>query len=125
MKTSSCKQKGRLGQQLIAKKILEAFPELSSRDVVSLPMGCAGKDIMLSEAAIKFFPFSVESKVQESLNIWSALTQTEQDNRDKDLTPILVFKRNRTDQYCALKFADFMNIVKKLQEYKKLYGETK
>jgi hypothetical protein len=125
MKTSTCKAKGRRLQQEIVAEILAYFPELSPRDVVSLPMGCSGKDIMLSEEAIKSVPFAIEAKCQESLNIWSALKQTEQDNRDKDLIPLLVFRRNNTERYCSLKFSDFMNMVKKLSEYKKLYGEPK
>ena len=40
-------------------------------------MGDSGEDILLSPAARKLFPFSVECKNQEKLNIWSSLEQAE------------------------------------------------
>jgi len=121
MKTSSAKQKGRLLQQKIRDEILKVFPSLTERDVRSTPMGCPGADIMLSEAAIKLFPYSVESKNQESLSIWSSLAQAESENRE--LTPLLVFKRNFSDVYCALKFEDFMKLVELIAKSKDLKRE--
>jgi len=106
------KAKGRKLQQYVVKKILEHFPKLTERDVKSVPMGVPGSDIELSEAAVKLFPYSCEMKNQEKLNIWAALKQAEGENRDKDLIPLLVFKRNRSEVYCALKFEDFMKLIK-------------
>ena len=110
MKTSSCKAKGRKLQQYVRDKILEAFPELTNRDVMSTPMGVSGDDILLSELGIDKFPYSVECKNQEKLNIWGALSQIVK--RDKGFTGLLVFKRNNTEPYCVLKFDDFMQLVK-------------
>jgi hypothetical protein len=75
-------------------------------------MGQSGMDVQLSEAARERFPYAIEAKNQEKLNIWSALEQSARDNRD--LTPLLVFKRNRSDVYCALRFEDFMSLVEQL-----------
>lgn len=113
MLPSSAKQKGRKHQQNIRDKILEIFPELSLNDVVSTPMGVSNLDIQLSDRARELFPYSVEAKCQEKLNIWSALEQSE--NNKEELTPIVVFKRNRSQTYVALKFDDFMNIIEKLK----------
>jgi hypothetical protein len=110
MKPQSAKAKGRKLQQYIAEKILELFPELTERDVKSTSMGVSGDDIQLSEEATKKFPFSVEAKNQERLQIWEALKQSTKDNRD--LTPLLVFKRNRSEVYCAMKFEDFLSLLK-------------
>jgi hypothetical protein len=106
---SSRKQKGRRLQQRIATWIIRTF-NLSPEDVWSNPMGCEGEDIRLSEKAREKFPFSVESKNVEKINIWAALEQAEGSNRK--YKPLLVFSRNRSEDYCALKFSDFMQILR-------------
>lgn len=111
MKTSSAKSKGRRLQQRIAEVIRKTFG-LSKEDVFSLPMGCQGEDIKLSEKAREYFPFSIESKNVEKLNIWEALKQAESGNRK--YKPLLVFSRNRSEDYCALKFSDFISICKQI-----------
>ena len=82
---------------------------LSIRDVVSVPGSVSGADVRLSDKASKIFPYSVEAKNVEKLSIWAALKQAESENRK--LTPLLVFKRNRSEVYCALKFDDFLRIL--------------
>jgi len=108
----SRKQKARRLQQEVVRKILELFPEeLTERDVRSAPMGTTGEDVVLSEKGTKKFPFAVECKNREKLNIWAALEQAEL--RDGNLTPLVVFKRNFSEIYCTLKFDDFLKILKK------------
>ena len=76
MKTASAKAKGRRLQQYVAMRIKATFT-LPDTDVKSLPMGSQGTDVWLSEAAQKEFPFEVECKALEKVNIWSAfLTST-------------------------------------------------
>lgn len=113
MKTASAKNKGRRGQKAIVDAILKAFPVLTENDVHSVPMGVMGVDIWLSEAAKGVFPFSVESKVQEKLNIWAALEQAES-NIQPGTYPLLVFSRNRSGVYATLRFEDFMEIISRL-----------
>ena len=72
-------------------------------------MGDSGEDILLSPAARKLFPFSVECKNQEKLNIWSSLEQTET-NAGKH-TPLLIFKRNRSKTYAVLQLDDLMEML--------------
>ena len=57
--------------------ILETFKELEPDDVRSTTMGDSGEDILLSPEARKLFPFAVECKNQERLNIWDSLSQAE------------------------------------------------
>lgn len=111
MKTSSAKNKGRRLQQYIVSKILKYFPSLTKRDVKSVPMGVSGADVQLSEEASKEFPYSVESKNTEKLELWKSLEQSTSLNRD--LTPLLVFKRNNSEVYCAMKFEDFLVLARK------------
>lgn len=115
MKTSSAKNKGRRAQQEVIEKIKKQFPDINDMDIVSTPMGVTGTDVYLSSEAASNFPFAIEVKNQEKLAIWSALEQSEDQNRDvkdKHLTPLLVFKRNRSEMYCALKFDTFLELIK-------------
>ena len=85
MKSRSAKNKGKRLQNSVRDLILEKFNQLEEDDVRSITMG---DDILLSPAARKLFPFSVECKNQEKLNIWSSLEQTET-NAGKH-TPLLI-----------------------------------
>ena len=102
MKPRSAKNKGKRLQNKVRDLILEKFNSLESDDVRSITMGESGEDILLSPAARKLFPFSVECKNQEKLNIWKSLEQSAT-NSGKH-TPIVIFKRNRTKTYVALEF---------------------
>lgn len=83
-------------------------PGLTSNDIRSTSMGASGVDIQMSEAALAVYPFAIECKAQEALNIWAALAQAEE-NRGSHI-PLLCFKRNRTDTYVALKLQDFLDL---------------
>ena len=110
MKPRSAKNKGKRLQNQIRDLILEKFNQLEPDDVRSITMGDSGEDILLSPAARKLFPFSVECKNQEKLNIWSALEQAENNSGDYD--PVLIFKRNRTKTYAVLELKDFIRLIK-------------
>lgn len=53
----------------------------------------------------------IEAKAVEHLNLWNALAQSERD-AGADEIPIVVFKRNRSKDYVALQFEDFLKIFK-------------
>ena len=109
MKPRSAKNKGKRLQNKVRDIILEKFNSLESYDVRSITMGESGEDILLSPAARKLFPFSVECKNQEKLNIWKSLEQSET-NSGKH-TPIVIFKRNRTKTYVALEFKKLLELL--------------
>jgi len=110
MNTASRKAKGRRLQQYVRDKLLEYFPNLTERDVKSTPMGVSGEDIWLSESANSIFPYSIECKNHERINIWDAIKKTEQTNRREK--GVLVFKRNKSKVYCVLEFEEFLRLVK-------------
>ena len=110
MKTRSAKNKGKRLQNNVRDLILEKFTQLEPDDVRSTTMGDSGEDVLLSPAARKLFPFSVECKNQEKLNIWSSLEQAEE-NAEKG-KPVLVFKRNRSKTYAVLQIEDFIELIK-------------
>jgi hypothetical protein len=106
---ASRKAKGRRLQQQIRDDIIDGL-ELSPHDILSRAMGQAGSDLALSSAARDRFPFSVECKSQESLNIWKALEQCEA-NSDGELMPLLIFKLGHSQIYACLRWDDLLDIV--------------
>ncbi len=120
MKTSSAKAKGRRLQQYVAEKIKLTF-SLPDSDVKSIPMGSQGADVWLSDNAQTKFPFAVECKAQEKINIWEAFFQAQEHaNKHKVdlqtvriLRPIVVFTRNRDEVLCCIKFEDLLEILKR------------
>ena len=109
MKPRSAKNKGKRLQNNVRDLILEKFNQLEPDDVRSVTMGDSGEDILLSPAAWRLFPFSVECKNQEKLNIWSSLEQAET-NSGKHV-PLLIFKRNRTKTYAVLEFDKLLELL--------------
>jgi len=109
MKPRSAKNKGKRLQNKIRDLILEKFDSLEPDDVRSITMGDSGEDILLSPAARKQFPFSVECKNQEKLNIWGALEQAEDNSGNH--TPLVIFKRNRSKTYAVLEFDRLLELL--------------
>lgn len=110
MNPQSCKSKGRRHQQDVARKIVEAFG-LEPEDVRSTSMGASGEDLLLSPLAFKQFPYYVECKNVEKLNIWKALEQTEKGSAKSKGEPIVVFRRNRSKTYVAMDFDAFLYVL--------------
>ena len=109
MKPRSAKNKGKRLQNKVRDIILEKFDKLEPDDVRSITMGDSGEDILLSPAARRLFPFSVECKNQEKLNIWEALDQAE-GNSGKH-TPLVLIKRNRSKTYAVLEFKELLKLL--------------
>jgi len=74
-------------------------------------MGAGGCDISLSLAARKKFPFGVECKFQEKLNLWAAIRQAESNAGDEGLIPLVALKRSRSDTYIVLRIEDFLKAI--------------
>ena len=109
MKPRSAKNKGKRLQNKVRDLILEKFNQLEPDDLRSITMGDSGEDILLSPAARRLFPFSVECKNQEKLNIWSSLEQAETNSGNH--VPLLIFKRNRTKTYAVLEFDKLLELL--------------
>ena len=109
MKPRSAKNKGKRLQNQVRDLILEKFQQLEEDDVRSTTMGDSGEDVLLSPFARRLFPFSIECKNQEKLNIWSSLEQDE--NNSGKHTPLLIFKRNRTKTYAVLELNELLKLL--------------
>ena len=109
MKTSSAKAKGRRLQQKFMQLLIEKL-DIDPEDIESRSMGAGGEDLIMSKAARTKFPFSVECKNQERLNIWSAWEQA--NNNRGVYEPLVVIKRNGTTPLVVLDAKVFMEYVK-------------
>ena len=109
MKPRSAKNKGKRLQNKVRDVILEKFDKLEPDDVRSITMGDSGEDILLSPAARRLFPFSVECKNQEKINIWEALDQAEGNSGNH--IPLVIFKRNRSKTYAVLEFEELLQLL--------------
>ena len=74
LKTSSAKAKGRKLQQWFANLLVEKL-DVDSEDIESRPMGSQGEDIIMGKQTREVFPYSVECKNQEAVNVWKAYEQ--------------------------------------------------
>lgn len=105
MKPSSAKAKGRRLQQQLAQDVTRAFA-LQDGDVLSRSSGATGTDLILSPAATKVFPFAVEAKNQERVNIWQSWNQSSA-NAGGCLQPVLVISRNGVSTPLAILAWDY------------------
>ena len=110
MKPQSAKAKGRKLQQWVRDILLEAFPSLEPDDVRSTSMGAGGEDVQLSPAARRLFPYSVECKSVEKLNVWGAYEQAEANSGEHE--PILIMKKNRKKPLVVMDAEAFVNLLK-------------
>ena len=68
MKTQSAKAKGRRLQQWFRDLLIEKL-NVHSEDIESRSMGAGGEDLIMARAARKKFPYSIECKNQENVNV--------------------------------------------------------
>jgi hypothetical protein len=108
MLRKSAKAKGRNLQKVVAEIIQKKFG-LESRDVVSTPASVVGEDLLLSKKAKKAFPYSVEIKNQERLNIYKAIEQSKSNAGNR--IPLVIFKRNRDEIYVCFELKRFLEMV--------------
>ena len=93
MKTQSAKAKGRRLQQWFRDLLIEKF-DIHPEDIESRSMGAGGEDLIMARAAREKFPYSIECKNQESVNLWKSYEQAQENS--KDYEPVVVLKRNNS-----------------------------
>ena len=92
MKTQSAKAKGRRFQQWVRDQLIEQL-NVHPEDIESRSMGAGWEDLIMARDARQKFPFSVECKNQEKLNLWSAWQQTQKNS--SDFQPLLIVGKNK------------------------------
>ena len=117
MKVQSGKAKGRRLQQWTRDALVESL-DIHPEDIESRSMGAGGEDLIMSRAAREAFPYSVECKNQEKLNIWSAYDQAKENSGN--YTPIVVLKRNNVKPLVLIDAQDFIDIHKRIRTLQNL-----
>ena len=109
MKPQSAKAKGRNLQKWTRERRIEEL-DIHPEDIKSTSMGAGGEDVIMARAAREKFPYSIECKNQEKLNVWSAYDQAE--SNSGNYAPLVVIKRNRQKPLVVLDAEYFMKLHK-------------
>ena len=110
MKTQSKKSKGRRLQKWVREQLIEKL-NIHEEDIESRSMGAGGEDLIMARAAREKFPYSIECKNQESLNIWKSYEQAQQNSGNYE--PIVVIKRNNVKPLVLVDADYFVELHKK------------
>jgi len=110
VRTQSKKAKGRRLQQWVRDLLIEKL-EVHPEDIESRSMGAGGEDLIMSRSAREKFPYSIECKNQESLNIWKSYEQAQQNSGNYE--PIVVIKRNNVKPLVLVDADYFVELHKK------------
>jgi hypothetical protein len=94
---------------------LNAAPELDNKDIRSVPMGVPGEDLWMSTKAEEIYPYSVECKNVEKLNIWAAISQAREEARKNGKTPLVAFSRNHEETYVCLPIGALLDLHSRLR----------
>jgi hypothetical protein len=119
MKIQSAKAKGRRLCVALKELILRTHRDLEDADILVPTSSVPGEDLKLSPKAQKAFPFAVECKSQESLNVWASLAQAFEHQAKTGRTALLVFTRNRAPTYVALRLENFLLIQARANLFEK------
>ena len=109
MKPQSAKAKGRNLQKWTRERLIEEL-DIHPEDINSTSMAAGGEDVIMARAAREKFPYSIECKNQEKLNVWSAYDQAESNSGNYE--PLVVIKRNRQKPLVVLDAEYFMKLHK-------------
>ena len=113
MKTQSKKSKGRRLQKWVREKLIEKL-NIHEEDIESRSMGAGGEDLIMARAARQKFPFSVECKNVEKLNVWEAYEQAKANCNDYE--PLVVMKKNQKKPLVVIDANYFISLVKRLDK---------
>ena len=113
MKPQSAKAKGRRLQQQFRELLIEELG-IHPEDIESRSMGAGGEDLIMARAAREKFPYSIECKNVEKLNVWEAYKQAEENS--KDYEPVVVMKKNNHKTLVVLDAEHFVKIHKDLDK---------
>ena len=109
MKPQSAKAKGRRLQQQFRDLLIEELG-IHPEDIESRSMGAGGEDLIMARAAREKFPYSIECKNVEKLNVWEAYKQAEENS--KNYEPVVVIKKNNHKTLVVIDAEHFVKIHK-------------
>lgn len=113
MKTQSAKAKGRRLQQEFRKLLIEEL-NIHPEDIESRSMGAGGEDLIMARAAREKFPYSIECKNIEKLNVWAAYEQASSNKGNYE--PIVVMRKNNKKALVVIDAEYFVKLHNKLRD---------
>ena len=113
MKSASAKAKGRRFQQWVRNTLINLLG-VNPEDVESRSMGAGGEDLIMARAARRLFPYSIECKNVESLNVWKSYKQAEANAGSNE--PILFIKRNGQTPLVVVDAVYFVKLQNKINK---------
>ena len=113
MKPQSAKAKGRRLQQQFRELLIEELG-IHPEDIESRSMGAGGEDLIMARAAREKFPYSIECKNVEKLNVWEAYEQAKANCNDYE--PLVVMKKNQKKPLVVIDANYFISLVKRLDK---------
>jgi hypothetical protein len=111
----SSKAKGRTAVQAVKALLVEGLgvdPDSLLVKATSMP----GTDLYVAPGVRSRCPWGIEVKCVESLNIWGALAQAEE-NCDDGLVPVVFFKRAKTPMFVALRAERLIALQERLNAF--------
>lgn len=79
-------------------------------DIVSRSMGAAGEDLMMSPKAMMVFPFIIECKNCESLNVRKVFDEHYAKYTKREGLKLLVHSKNHSETLVTLRWKDFLEV---------------
>ena len=113
MNPQSAKAKGRRLQQQFRDLLIEEL-NIHPEDIESRSMGAGGEDLIMARAAREKFPYSIECKNVEKLNVWEAYEQAKSNCNDYE--PLVVMKKNQKKPLVVIDADYFISLVKRLDK---------
>ena len=110
MKTSSAKAKGRNLQKKVRELLIEHLG-VDPEDIESRSMGAGGEDLIMAKAARNLFPYSIECKNQEAVNVWKSYEQAAENSGKYE--PVVVIKRNKSKPLVVIDAEYFVSLFDK------------
>lgn len=117
MRPQSAKAKGRKLQQWVRDKLIELL-DVHPEDIESRSMGAGGEDLIMARAARQKFPYSIECKNVEKLNVWEAYEQAKANCGDYE--PLVVMKKNNKKPLVVIDAEFFIKNCQKILQVNKL-----
>lgn len=116
IKVASAKAKGRNLQKWVCEKISQAFnipydQQDDNCDIHSREMGQSGIDVILRGEAVYQFPFAIECKSTERLNLVDAIQQAKDNLKPPYKFWAVIHKRKKFKKpIIIMDFEDFLNL---------------
>lgn len=112
MKAQSAKAKGRKLQQWVRNKLIDLL-DVHPEDIESRSMGAGGEDLIMARAAREKFPYSIECKNVEKLNVWDAYEQAKANCGNYE--PLVVMKKNNKQPLVVIDAEYFIQNCQKIE----------